>query len=531
MTDRNKIRIVAILLLTTLLFFQVIHFEFVHWDDNYFVVENALLRMPFLDVVQRAFGHFFAGDYLPLTLMSLWTDFQLAGGAEPQWFHAVNLALHLANVYLLWLCLDLIFENKRIVFFSCLVFAIHPLQVESVAWVSERKGLLCALFSLAALFTALKSSRMTLIVYPLFFGLGLLCKASTVFLPLFIFVYDFKIRHLNLRDTIRRNSIALLLACVFIFVRITAYSEATDQLANYSLSIERCLHIPFQILSALGFYILKFIWPFDLAIIYPAYEVDFDWLLDMAAGLTFIVAIIWEFRRTNRWTATAMSALWFFLMLLPVLQIVPRLNFVNERYAYLAVPGLAIWFVVWLEKIHDLKIKIAVIALFTVFFMVRTELRLPVWSSDWDLWQQTVKARPWSGISHLNLGSIYEKRGLFHEAQSEYELATLASPEQDTRAQGYSNILSLYSNRAYPEIYNLEEAEKNMNLALDQRIDESSKLKLTYNLLRLKMLEGNTTAARQMAGDLLKTLESHPDPRFFELKNLTSEILRQLPAN
>src|SRR5262245_51898802 len=134
-------------------FGRTIQFDFLFWDDNVFIFQNAMMSLSFADALKQAFGSLFNQDYLPITMMSWWADCSILNGCDSQVSHFVNIAVHLTNVVLIWFCLRPLF-SRLAVFFIVGAFALHPLQVETVAWASARNGLLCATFTFLAVLCA-----------------------------------------------------------------------------------------------------------------------------------------------------------------------------------------------------------------------------------------------------------------------------------------------------------------------------------------------------------------------------------------
>ena len=148
----------ALIIITIVAFWRVVISGYVQWDDPVFILNNALLRAPLRLFLPQIFSHYFFGDYLPMTLISYWVEFQLWGAqAEPQ--HILNSILHLLNITLLYTYLTKLPIPRGTVLFVTAIFAIHPLQTEVVMWISERKSLLALFFALLAMQAAHRDTR------------------------------------------------------------------------------------------------------------------------------------------------------------------------------------------------------------------------------------------------------------------------------------------------------------------------------------------------------------------------------------
>ena len=185
----------ALILSTLSVFWQVRNFAFVNFDDNYYVYENPhVLNGLTWDGIIWAFTTPNIGNWLPLTWLSFMLDCQLFG-ANPGWMHLVNLLLHIANTLLLFAVLRKMTGALWSSAFVAAAFAIHPMHVESVAWIAERKDVLSTLFlllTLAAYVSYVKRrSAVRYVLTVLLFALGLLAKPMLVTLPALLLLLDY----------------------------------------------------------------------------------------------------------------------------------------------------------------------------------------------------------------------------------------------------------------------------------------------------------------------------------------------------
>src|SRR6186713_2804795 len=184
--------ILPILLFTGICFFPMLKNHLTNWDDEYYVVQNALLRGPDWAGI---FSKPIVSNYHPITIATLAANYSMTG-LDASSYLITNLLLHLINTGLVFYFIWLISGKKLwAAAFSAIVFGIHPMHVESVAWVSERKDLLYTLFFLLSLiqywyFLANKKSR-NLIYCFVFFTLSLLSKPAAIILPLVLFLLDY----------------------------------------------------------------------------------------------------------------------------------------------------------------------------------------------------------------------------------------------------------------------------------------------------------------------------------------------------
>ena len=331
----------ALALLVAVSYLPALEAGFV-WDDLIFVEEAAvhdwsgLWNIWFSPADIEKEGH-----YWPVVYSSFWLEHKLWGLA-PLGYHAVNLALHLVNVLLAWLLLQRLAVPGAWIIAA--VFAVHPLHVESVAWVIERKDLLSALFYLAAALTwvrFLKAPRPGR--YGLALGLfaaALLSKSIAVTLPAALLLY-----HWWQAGRVTRNDLARLAPFFGVALAITAfdlsfYTSREPLALGYSL-VERVLIAA----RVLWFYAGKLAWPSDLAVIYPLWEVSaadpVAWAYVAAAAA--LAAALW-FGRQRLGRGPLAGVLFFAVTLSPVLGFVDygymQFSLVADRFQYLAGLGL-----------------------------------------------------------------------------------------------------------------------------------------------------------------------------------------------
>ena len=344
LTQRNALGILVLGLLVGVSYFPAFFAGFV-WDDEIItesVIQDwsGLWRIYFSPTEIEREGH-----YWPLVYTTFWLEHKLWGYA-PTGYHIVNVLLHLVNTLLLWRLIERLAVPGAWILAA--VFAVHPLHVESVAWVIERKDVLSALFYLTAFsayvrFVAENRSRQGRRPYLsalVLFALGLLCKSIVVTLPAALMIYHWwQYDRITGADLLRLAPFfALGLIAV---VADTLFYQSREPLAlGYSMP-ERVLIAA----HALWFYAGKLLWPVDLAVIYPHWDVSVTnplaWSYVIAAFA--VVAALYGFRhRIGR--GPLAGALFFAVTLSPVLGFVDfgymQFSFVADRYQYLAGIGL-----------------------------------------------------------------------------------------------------------------------------------------------------------------------------------------------
>ena len=312
------------------------------WDDRVFTEEpvirdpSGLWRIWFSPRDVENEGH-----YWPIVYTSFWLEHRLWGLA-PAGYHAVNVLLHAVNVLLVWrLLLCVAAPGAGVV---AAVFAVHPLHVESVAWVIERKDLLSALFYLAAALVWIRFARAPAWgLYALalaLFTAGLLSKSIVVTLPAALLVWHWWTQGRVKRIDLLRVAPFFLVALCITAADLSFYAAREPLALGYSLA-ERTLIAA----RALWFYAGKLLWPADLAVIYPLWDIrtadPLAWAYAIAAA--GLAAVLWVGR--SRWGRGPLAgALFFAVTLSPVLGFVDygymQFSFVGDRFQYLAGIGL-----------------------------------------------------------------------------------------------------------------------------------------------------------------------------------------------
>ncbi len=325
-------------------YLPVTHFDFINLDDHKYVVENAHLREGFTwRGLKWAFTSFDPDNWFPLTRLSHMLDFALFGLNGP-WHHDVNILIHALAAVMLYVFLRRATGERWPGVFVAAVFALHPMHVESVAWVSERKDVLCAFFWFATLWAwtryAARPSRLNYSVALMLFAAGLMSKPMIVTLPLLLLIVDMW--------PLRRPFSRSLVVEVIPFAVLSACDAVLTFLAQRATGAVRSLEaVPLtarieNALMTVFIYIGKTFWPngFSNPYGWPAHESI--WLAMLAAlAIAVISAVALAMRQVRPYLAAGWF--WFLLTLLPVIGLVqagPQAR--ADRYMYVPMTGLLI---------------------------------------------------------------------------------------------------------------------------------------------------------------------------------------------
>lgn len=528
-----KSPIAWILLLSAYTFHRAFFAEYVLWDDDALIFNNIMLKMPFWEALKTASTSYYHGDFFPLTLTSYWIDHALFG-LNPTAQHVINWIMHLVSVFLLYLFLDRFTKDKWIVIAATLAYAIHPLQTETVMWISERKSLLSSMFTFAALWLYLKSYESRPVLYYSLswtcFVLACLAKATTVLLPVLLVVLDFDRFGRQWKTLLIRLAPMGIAAVILSQFRVAAYAASVGFVTDTMWHWDRLQLVPAMALNAIGFYIEKFFWPFDMAAMYPNFFLETQVIVIcvlVALGLVYLIWRIWKTMDRE----LIFFTLWFLLFLAPVLQIVPRINYVNDRYMYLPIIG----FVGLLLRSHlrplmervplqFLKRGFVALALFWSFLAFQQS---QVWETNRLLWQNVIRVFPESAIAHNNLGLDYQKMEEFDRAIMHFNLILERAAEEQNRLLAFNNLANIYANPKFSGF----NPETSIRL-LTEGIKRAQRVRDTYELrinLAVNLLKSNRPQeGMSVLNALLKDLSVEPDYRFNWLREMAQGIAAQV---
>jgi tetratricopeptide (TPR) repeat protein len=472
---RKRLTLICCLLLaagTVALYSYVAYLPFVDFDDQYYIVSNEILHA---GLTWKAFNWAWVANYQsnwhPLTWLSHALDFQLFG-LNPGRHHLTNLLIHVLNVELLFLLLLRATGALGRSLLVAALFACHPLNVESVAWVSERKNVLSTLFfflTLGAYGWYARSpnvKRYSLLAF--FFALGLASKPMVITLPFVLLLLDFwplkRIAEVAPASTPRRGlenrrrraesihesglsftpkpfvrlvleKLPLLLLCVGSAVlTIVAQTKAIGSLEVF----------PFQgrlanAIYAYAMYIWKAVWPVNLALYYPYVGNVLNlWQLAAAslliAGVTFLA---WKQRFDRRYLIVGW--LWYLGTLVPVIGLVQvGGQAIADRYAYITLIGVFVMAVWGVADYADFKSvgpawRIAISVAILTLLSSLTVRQIRFWRSDYDLWSHAMRVAPSNATAVSNLGDALNRMGRPEEALPLLQQSAKLLPDEPNR--------------------------------------------------------------------------------------------------
>lgn len=449
----------SLTVVTFALFEPVRNHTFLNMDDNLYITDNPPVKSGLtLKGVIWAFTTMHAANWHPLTWFSHMLDCQLYG-LDPSGHHFTNLAFHLASALLLFLVLERMTRSIWRSSFVAALFALHPLHVESVAWVTERKDVLSTFFWMLTMWTYVgyverpRLNRYLLVL--LSFAMGLLSKPMLVTLPFAMLLMDywplrrFQFRHSKKNpkpstskpnDVVSQKSIILsLLREKVPFFILSAGSSILTFVAQQRMGAVAPMEIfPFEIRIANALisyvrYIEKMIWPHKLAVFYP-YPVTLPLWEVIGSSLLLGCASVLVIRTIRKHPYYGVGWFWYLGTLVPVIGLVQvGAQAMADRYTYLPLIGLFIM-IAWgvpeqLAGWRYRRIILSVSACIALLMMMMvTKLQIKHWQNDITLYEHSLAVTSDNYFAHANLGVALNGQGKTEEAIVHYNEALRISP-------------------------------------------------------------------------------------------------------
>jgi hypothetical protein len=414
--DRHAV--VAIIVAVLVAYFPALGAGFTNWDDDRFITDNPLFHGPVKAYVAAALTRVQFQAYHPLHLLSYLPD-RLLWPTSAAGFHALNLAL-----FALALALGYFLLRRSVgvlpALMAILFVGLHPLAIESVAWIVGRKDVLALLLMFATLLAEdreVRTTRSTIMAWGLAV-LACLAKTSAVVLPIVLFAWLCFARAIPLREALRRCLPFALIALVFALPVPFIWKH------NQMIPSGRPLPFVLDVLGTIGVYASRVIAPVDLSPVYPAMIQG-----QVFAGLVVaaaLIALVGSWRRLPAGVKFALVA--FIGCLLPVANITPLYYRFADRYALLALGALA-WPVAKLLAWQRVRKVVAVCVTLVIGIELWATMQIvPAWSDSLALWQRAAAVQPRAVYAHLKLGETYRAQKRFHEAASSYVRAGDVDP-------------------------------------------------------------------------------------------------------
>lgn len=467
----------GILLITFIAYWPALKAGIVNWDDPDYVTNNPILK----DVsnIKALFTIPIQGNYHPLTVISLIINYKISG-YEPWSYHLLNLLLHLINCILVFKLAWLLTNNNVIIAtVTSVLFAIHPMHVESVAWISERKDVLYSLFFLLGLIHYTKyidsGSKKYFWYAVIMLALSLMSKPAAIIFPFVLFCIDYLRKRKFDVGLIMEKIPFFLLSLILGILTFVAQKEkgAVDGSGIFDMSTR-------ILMGFYGFmmYFIKALFPFKLSPFYPYEPINEALPVTYYIGpLFFVLLIVVAYTQRNKNKLIPFGIAFYILNLVLVVQFIPVGSaIIAERYTYIPYIGLFLiagWLLSRLTK-GDIRKSMYVIAPVSIILAFLTNKQSRIWHNGKTLWDQAIKTTPGARAyenrgdlykedkkydsaiycysealkinvadheAHMKIGNVYFELNKYDQAMSEYRNSLAIKPDYVT---AYDNIGAIH---------------------------------------------------------------------------------------
>ncbi len=393
--------IYVVIALAALIYIRAFNNFFTNFDDDTYLFYNPYIKNFNFDAVKSIFTSFYNYNYHPLTTLIYFFEYHLFG-LNPLPFHVLNVLLHLLNILLVYKLVEKLSGKNFTALFVSVLFAIHPMHVESVAWVSELKDVLCTLFYLSALllyFDFLKKGFKVkhYLLCLMLFILSLFSKSAAMTLPVLMIAIDiYKKRKPDAKMFLEKLPF-FALSVLFGLLALHSQHAIMRDVSIYNFSF---IDKIFLFTYTISFYLVKLVVPFHLSAWHYYPDVNggpLPWLY--YASLPFLILIGWLVIRGKSFRREKIFGVLFFLIVISVmLQIVGvGVAITAERYTYVAYIGLFYIGGQWISNIQKASFKniaLAVCGIVVILFSYLSWDRIGVWKDGNTLFSDVIKKYP-----------------------------------------------------------------------------------------------------------------------------------------
>ncbi len=450
-SDRAAVWCVLSLVVLSLgLYWPVSSYGFLNWDDPWYVLNNSLIKSwhpaNLFDVATRVAVR----NYAPLTMFVLLVEHTLFG-LWPGGYHITNMLLHAVNGVLVYVLLLRVTGSRFVGWTTAALFVVHPVQLESVAWISSQKGLLSGAFLLASLLCWLKPERTARdeAIGLAWYVLSLLAKALAIVQPPVVLAYDVLVRRVPFSQALTRQIIPGFCALLLLLVTMGAQtSEIGGVRGHLEWSKAKVVAVDAVLVWK---YMGMLAAPIDLCVMYDP-PTEGIWLAIVLAGTAWLMVVIgaWGLRKRYPLVPFALTA--FFLFLFPVLNFFPITTLMNDRYLYipcipvfaLAAGGIEHWLVTarrtapYTDQAPNPRystppylrwgMAFAISGVMIASYAIATGRQMPVWESSLALWNHAYSQAPQLPVVRIQFADA-----LYGSGEPEEAIAMLEGTLIETR--------------------------------------------------------------------------------------------------
>jgi tetratricopeptide (TPR) repeat protein len=435
----SLLALLFLVLVTILVYYSGFDNSFLAWDDQYYITENPYITNPTLRNAKALLTSIISLNYHPLTMLSFWANAYFAGVESAMPYIATNVVFHSLNALLVFLLVRKINDSVIVAFVTALVFAIHPMHVESVVWVSERKDVLYTFFFLLSSIYYIsfltQRNRSYFIISFLFFILACLSKAMAVSLVPVLYLYDYQIGASlkNIKSHLYKIPfllVALLIGLIAIDVQaggdFYGFLQSTLHAAALQDPSSTTLGHKFILASyGLTFYLTQFVIPDQLSAFHPFSYLEQLKYLELYLLVPLILFLsLFLLRKSKHYI---FSIGFFVSTLVLVLQFVQVGSaYAADRYTYLPYIGLSYLLGMVIEYFYNNGLKfwsVLLTVFYTVYFLIIAKQQVEVWQNQVSLFSNVVKIYPKDGDAREYLATGLWTAGDIDKAITELEYA------------------------------------------------------------------------------------------------------------
>jgi tetratricopeptide (TPR) repeat protein len=508
------------LLGTILSYWGIWQLGFLSWDDNVYVYENILIRRLSSDGLYDIFRNFVMGNYHPLVILSYALEYAVVGN-DPWLYHLNNLLLHVVTTGFVYALAYRMSGHTLVAGVCALFFGVHPIHVESVAWVTERKDVLYGVFYISAMLSwdywRSTGKRSAWVLTLILFILSCLSKGQAVTLPLALILMDI-FRGKRPQELVKDVSLWLMLLPALAFGLLAVYAQRHG--GNIRDAADWSVFDQFLIgCRSLLFYLPKYIFPWPLVPFYPYPKppLGLIWL----TGPIFIAGCLWAiWKGRKRFPEITFGVSFYLLHVLPVAQFLPVGNAIAaDRYFYIPALGLTFATAVLMVKYLKPRLLFALVGMLALIWGFMTRAQMQVWNNTESFFSYIIRIDPSVDFAFVNLGRHLEKQDRKREAVDVYLKGIAVNPLYPDQYNDAGYTLShlgkydsslLLLNKALELSPNLAEAYNNLGYtySMMQRFEEAEK-----QLLRSIELNAKNETAYNNLGSTYSMMGRMEDAR------------------
>ncbi len=511
---------ISLAAVTAAVYLPVRNYDFIRYDDDVYVYKNPnILSGLTLNNIKWAFTTNHAANWHPVTWLSLMAD-STVFGAKAGAMHLVNVLFHMANTLLLFAVLKRMTKAFWQSAFIAALFALHPLHVESVAWIAERKDVLSTFFwFLTMLFYVRYAECPSLLRYSvtlLAFGLGLLSKPMLVTLPVILLVIDYwpigRFSQFTIKKAFIEKIPFLILSVLSSIITFLVQQRGGAVPPEFILPLDTRLA---NAVCSYLIYIEKMFWPVQLGVLYPYSYNSMTKVLFSAAILIIITVFVIYNLRSRKYLFTGWF--WYLITLVPVIGIVQvGIQAYADRYTYIPLTGLFIMAVfgvcdLFKNIAYKKYILITLAAAILLFCAILTSVQLIFWKDSGSLFERTLAVTEKNVFILNNYANVLGAEGKYREAAGYLEQAAAYMPDSPDIHNNYGKALQ--------DLGQLDKAIEQYKTAL--KIDPANEF-ARYNLIIALIAKGDLEGA---IGECRIALGSNPND--FEMQNRLGGLLQK----